>query len=191
MSCCNRVTQRSSTSHGETKARTQMSSAATNFCTVYVARRQIGSGPTFPRGHFLSPPRPWRVRMDPVTEEEFHRSLLLTSARGHLQRAAAESRAAEPAGGGDPGLSHRLLLKWCYGHRSAIGVNTDAILAVKAGARGGYLQQLARLGAGGGGDHTSTKLLPRPDGFYPQALRLANHSSLHHLDSTVCVKESL
>ena len=87
--------------------------------------------------------------MDHVTEEEFHRSLLLTSARGHLQRAAAESRAAEPTGGGDPGLSHSLMLKWCYGRSSAIDVNADAILAVKAGARGGYLHQLARLGAGG------------------------------------------
>ena len=87
--------------------------------------------------------------MDPVTEEEFHRSLLLTTARGHLQRAVAESRAAEPTGGGDPGLSHSLMLKWCYGHSSAIDVNKDAILAMKAGARGGFLPQLARLGAGG------------------------------------------
>ena len=87
--------------------------------------------------------------MDPVAEEEFHRSLLLTSAKGHLQRAAAESRAAEPTGGGDPGLSHRLMLKWCYGHRSATDVNTEAILAWKAGARGGYLKQLSSLGAGG------------------------------------------
>jgi hypothetical protein len=41
------------------------------------------------------------------------------------------------------------MLKWCYGHRSAIDVNADAVLAWKAGARGGYLQKLARLGAGG------------------------------------------
>jgi hypothetical protein len=87
--------------------------------------------------------------MDPTTEEEFHRNLLLGSARGHLQRASAASRASEPAAGGDSALSTSFLLKWCYGHRSAHEVNRDAIDAWNAGARGGYLRQLANLGARG------------------------------------------
>lgn len=91
----------------------------------------------------------WCVRMDPTTEEEFHRNLLLGSARGHLQRANAASRTSEPAAGGDPALSNSFLLKWCYGHRAAHEINRDAINAWNAGARGGHLKQLSLLGAKG------------------------------------------
>ena len=87
--------------------------------------------------------------MDPTTEEEFHRNLLMANARGHRGRAEALARCAAPERGGDPGLSHHLLLEWCHGHKSAEKVNLEARLAWKSGARGGYLEQLKNLGAQG------------------------------------------
>ena len=86
--------------------------------------------------------------MDPVRDEELHRGLLASQARGHLQRAAAFTREAEPPGGGDPGLANVHLLEWGYGKRSADKVQREAELAVKAGARGGCLTRLAKLGNG-------------------------------------------
>jgi hypothetical protein len=87
--------------------------------------------------------------MDPTTEEEFHRNLLMANARGHLQRAGATARAANPERGGDPAYSHHLLLEWCHGHKTAEKVNLEARLAWKSGARGGYLEDLKNLGAQG------------------------------------------
>jgi hypothetical protein len=86
--------------------------------------------------------------MDPVRDEELHRELVRAQARGHQQRAAAFTREAEPPGGGDPGLANNHLLEWGYGKRSADKVQREADLAVKAGARGGCLEKLAKLGNG-------------------------------------------
>ena len=69
---------------------------------------------------------------DPTTEEELHSNLLLSSARGHQQRAVAFARAAEPERGIGPELSTHLLLKWGYGHRAAHDVNQEAMQVVKS-----------------------------------------------------------
>ena len=63
--------------------------------------------------------------MDPATEEEFHRNLLLSAARGYRQRAQAAITAAEPERGGDTALITHLLLKWAHGHRAAQEVNHE------------------------------------------------------------------
>jgi hypothetical protein len=82
---------------------------------------------------------------DPVAEEAYARALLLAGARGHQQRVAAEARLAEPLGGGDPVCADGYLLTWGYGLASAEEVHVDALNAYKAGARGGCLEQLAKL----------------------------------------------
>jgi hypothetical protein len=86
--------------------------------------------------------------MDPVREEELQRALVSQQARGHQQRARAFTKEAEPPGGGDPGLANAHLLEWGYGKRSADKVQKEAELATKAGARGGCLAELAKLGNG-------------------------------------------
>ena len=55
--------------------------------------------------------------MDPVAQEEFHRTLLMASARGHTQRAAVQTRAREPHG--DPEFADNLMTQWGYGCYSA------------------------------------------------------------------------
>ena len=86
---------------------------------------------------------------DPVAQEEFHRGLLCSEARGHRQRAGASTAVAEPAAGGSPQYSHNLVTEWCYGLSSAQHTNKHALLAYAAGARGGYLHALTQLGSGG------------------------------------------
>ena len=90
-----------------------------------------------------------RILQDEVTDEEFHRNLLAANVRGHVQRASAATRAALPPGGGDPAYGNELLSKWSYGLRSAQNVQREALLAFKAGARGGHLAELSNLGAQG------------------------------------------
>jgi hypothetical protein len=96
--------------------------------------------------------------MDPFVQEEFHRALLMTTARGHNQRAAVETRAREPHG--DPTFADNLMSQWGYGCYSAQETQKLAQLARKAGAAGGYLAELAALGCHG--DHPqncSTELM--------------------------------
>ena len=81
-----------------------------------------------------------------MAEEEFYRNLVMAGARGHVQRAAAATRASQPPGGGDPGFANKLLESWAYGLKSGQEVQDDAFLAHKAGARGGLLTDLAKLG---------------------------------------------
>ena len=90
---------------------------------------------------------------DPVAQEEFHRGLLCTAARGHRQRAGAAIADAGPSGGGSPLYSHNLVMEWCYGLSSAQHTNKHALLAHSAGARGGYLEQLRELGSCGRHQH--------------------------------------
>ena len=79
--------------------------------------------------------------MDPFVQEEFHRALLMTTARGHNQRAAVETRARKPHG--DPTFADNLMSQWGYGCYSAQETQKLAQLARKAGAAGGYLAELA------------------------------------------------
>ena len=90
--------------------------------------------------------------MDPILEEELLRNVEMASARGHVQRAKAAARNRGPPGGGDSGLANHLLVKWAYGTKSAELVKTEAALAYKAGARGGYLKQLSEIGSKQGGN---------------------------------------
>ena len=90
--------------------------------------------------------------MDPILEEELLRNVEMASARGHVQRAKAAARNRGPPGGGDSGLANHLLVKWTYGTKSAELVKTEAALAYKAGARGGYLKQLSEIGSKQGGN---------------------------------------
>ena len=85
--------------------------------------------------------------MDPIAQEEFHRALLMTTARGHTQRASVETRAREPHG--DPEYADNLMAQWGYGSYSAQETQKLAHLARKAGAVGGYLKELAALGSHG------------------------------------------
>jgi hypothetical protein len=90
--------------------------------------------------------------MDPILEEELLRNVEMASTRGHVQRASASARKSAPPGGGDSGFANHLLVKWAYGLKSAECVKTEAALAFKAGARGGYLKKLAELGSNQGGN---------------------------------------
>ena len=85
--------------------------------------------------------------MDPVAQEEFHRALLMTAARGHTQRASTETRAREPRG--DPARADNLLTQSGYGSYSAQEPQKPAHLARKAGAADGHLANLAALGSHG------------------------------------------
>ena len=85
--------------------------------------------------------------MDPVAQEEFYRALLMTSARGHTQRASTETRAREPHG--DPACADNLLTQWGYVCYSAQETQKLAHLTRKAGAIDGYLKDLAALGSHG------------------------------------------
>ena len=87
------------------------------------------------------------VGMDPVALEEYHRGIQMAAARGHQQRQAAQHRAAQPHG--DPEYADSLLKDWGFGLSSAIDANMHARLAQKAGAVGGYLKDLAAIGASG------------------------------------------
>ena len=86
-----------------------------------------------------------------MAEEELERRRGGDAARGRRQRATAEKRFAEAAGGGDPGYADELLLGWGFGDgiASAQGVQKHAGLARRAGACGGLLKELAELGACG------------------------------------------
>ena len=96
--------------------------------------------------------------MDPVAAEEFHRALLLTTARGHAQRATAETRASKPLG--DSALANHLMTEWGYGSHSAQETQKLARLAHRAGAYGGYLAELSALGTNGDNpQNCSTELM--------------------------------
>ena len=85
--------------------------------------------------------------MDPIAQEEFHRALLMTTARGHTQRAMVETRAREPHG--DPEYADNLMAHWGYGSYNAQETQKLTHLARKTGAACGYLKELAALGRHG------------------------------------------
>ena len=105
-----------------------------------------------PKGSPSTRPRPDRIRMDPILEEELLHNVEMASTRGHVQTASASARKSAPPGGGDSGFANHLLVKWAYGLKSAECVKTEAALAFKAGARGGYFKKLAELGSNQGGN---------------------------------------